>query len=144
MADIDFSKYTIEELKSSLSGIDRDKYPDRVKTIEEFLAQRMADPEQVLEYESQSNFFGTHIPSNVAKSIWLNFTLWSIVFGLMFGLPMGLVFGFASAAFGLKSLLLLSIFQLLLGLLVSYMAIRKSIGQKYKRFEIVFLKNDDI
>jgi len=37
--NIDYSKYTLEELKDALRHIDRDKYPERVKSIEDIVGK---------------------------------------------------------------------------------------------------------
>ncbi len=135
-----YSKYTIEQLKSALSMIDRNSLPERTKVIEDYLEKRMSDTDYLLEYESNSSYFNFNIPSSIIKDVWIKYTIASVIIALPLGICVGLVFAFM----GLESMVLLAGLQIMIGFMVSFLAINKAMGEKYEKFEIVFLRNKDI
>ncbi len=142
---IDFSKYSIEDLKSSLRGIDSNAYPDRVREIEEEIQIRLGNPRILIDETIAPGFFSLHFPADIAFQITVRIILWCILFGILVTIPLGgsiaLLFLFTgiSEANGNN---FLQVSQFATGPIITFLAVRKALASRYNRFEIAIFRRD--
>lgn len=145
MTEIDYSKYTIEELRSVLTGIDKSKYPERVEAVEKHLDRLLDDPDAVLQSNSESDFFKSHVPSEIVTSIWLRIFGWSLVIALVVGLPVSIFFAFFFRLLGIDleaNLIVVQVFYWLMTLGFSWFFLRRILGTPAGNYEIVFHRKE--
>lgn len=143
MDDVDFSKYSIEELRSALQAINREKYPERVTELESYLEKRMQDPIQVLRANRDADFFNSHVPSEIVTSIWLRTLGWSIVTGVFIGLPTVFIFSLILTVIGASDYIVQTLSLLLnyvIILFFSWLFLRKVLGGNLDNYELVFFR----
>ena len=146
MTKINYSEYTIEQLRSSLSGIDREKYPDRVQEIEKYLEDKLSNPDLVVQSKVESDFFNSHVPSGIVTSIWFGMFGWSLVTAFVVGLPLTLFLTLILPLLGLDEWMVLNLTKVLYWLVclaVSWLFLRRLIGNKHAGYEIVFIRKEN-
>ena len=139
-------RYTIEDLRSVLNSIDRTQYPERAQEVENRLSELLSDPKSVLDSKSQTDFFKSHIPSEIVTSVWLRMFGWSFVTGLVIGLPLTIVLSFILLLFNLapetvKAINLVAYWIVCLGF--SWLLLRRILGTTAGRYEIIFRKKEN-
>jgi hypothetical protein len=143
MEEIDYSSYTIGQLRSTLSGIDRETYPEKVRDLEAYLEDRLNDPDMVLAETAKTDFFSSHVPSEIVTSIWLRSLGWSFLAAIVINLPIVFVvslilasFGYDAAAIGTLSGLL----NIIIYLISSWLILRKVVGSHLDNYELMFVR----
>ncbi len=87
--EIDFSKYSLEDLKSSLRGIDSDVHPERVREIEEQIQIRLSNPQVFIDQAIPTGLFSLRFPGDITFHVTVRIILWAVLFGLLIAIPLG-------------------------------------------------------
>jgi hypothetical protein len=143
MEERDYSDYTIGQLRSTLSGIDRERYPEKVRDLEAYLEDRVNDPDMVLAETAKSDFFSSHVSSDIVTSVWLKLLGWSFLAAIIVNLPIVFVFSLILASFGYDSAAigtLSGLLNIIIYLISSWLILRKVLGGHLDNYELMFVR----
>jgi hypothetical protein len=146
MTNINYFKCTIEELNDVLRHIDTEAYPERVLEVERHLKIKLSDPELVWKESYKHNFFNLHIPEGLVTSIWLRFIGWGLVFNVIVIIPLAIVLSLILGIIGVGEYWVTSLSAAICWLVsfpVSWLAMRKAIGAKFRNYEVSILKKEN-
>ena len=79
----EFSKYTIEDLKTALRTIDKQRFPERTIEIQETLHAKVSEALRQIQYEEKATSYNNFMPSEVVTSLWLKGIAGGIVLSLI-------------------------------------------------------------
>lgn len=146
MDSIDFKKYTIEQLKSALGTIDKDKFPERAIEIKSILDAKMSDPLQVIQHEKENDFFCDFVPSEVVTGVWLRTIGWGFVFGMVVVFPIIFILSIVMSSMGYDDngiSVTIGVISWVISIGISWFVTRKALGAQLDTYEIVFYRKEN-